>query len=41
VGAPGGLRGSPIVPGALGRIISDEEMRKRKIMAGGNRGMNE
>jgi hypothetical protein len=29
------------VSGAYSRIISDEEMRKKKIMAGGNRGMNE
>ncbi|XP_069683547.1 kinesin heavy chain isoform X2 [Periplaneta americana] len=42
LGAPGGLRGGPIIPGALGRVIADEEMRKRKgIMAGGNREMNE
>lgn len=27
--------------GAYSRIISDEELRKKKIMAGGNRGMNE
>jgi hypothetical protein len=30
-----------MVPGTLGRIISDDEIRKKKIMAGGNRGMNE
>jgi hypothetical protein len=40
LGAPGGLRGNPIVPGTLGRLIS-EDMQKTKIMSGGNRGMNE
>jgi hypothetical protein len=30
-----------MVPGAFGRLISDDEMRKKKIMAGGNRGMND
>jgi hypothetical protein len=29
-----------MVTGAYGRLISDDEMRKKKIMAGGNRGMN-
>lgn len=41
LGTPGGLRGNPVVPGTLGRLISDEELRKKKIMSGGNRGMNE
>ena len=44
MGAPGGLRGNPMVPGGnYGRLIAaDEEMRKRKgIMAGGNRELNE
>jgi hypothetical protein len=30
-----------MVSGTLGRLISDDEMRKKKIIAGGNRGMNE
>jgi hypothetical protein len=41
LGAPGSLRGNPIVPGAYSRIITDEEMRKKKIIAGGNRGMDD
>ncbi|KAJ9575743.1 hypothetical protein L9F63_007389 [Diploptera punctata] len=42
LGAPGSLRGSPIVPGNVGRYIAPDEDRKRKgIMAGGNREMNE
>jgi kinesin family protein 5 len=41
LGAPGGLRTNSVVPGAYGRLISDDEMRKKKIMAGGNREMNE
>lgn len=41
LGAPGGLRTNVVVPGAYGRLISDDEMRKKKIMAGGNREMNE
>lgn len=41
LGAPGGLRTSSMVPGTLGRIISDDEIRKKKIMAGGNRELNE
>jgi len=41
VGAPGGLRTNSMVPGAYGRLISDDETRKKKIMSGGNREMNE
>ncbi|XP_023717157.1 kinesin heavy chain isoform X2 [Cryptotermes secundus] len=41
LGAPGSIRGNAIVSGAYSRLISDEELRKKKIMAGGNREMNE